>query len=115
MKKDSGVYLKHMHDACQRIENFTKGYQKEMFLQSELVQSAVTRQIEILGEAAKNISTEFRKNYPLIEWSDIAGMRDKVIHHYFGVDLNEVWNVVIKEVPRLKKEIIAILHQIEPI
>ncbi len=111
MKKDPLVFIGHVRDAIQLIEKFTEGHTKEKFLQDELVQSAVVRQIEIIGEATKNISEQFRKKYPQIPWSDIARMRDKLIHQYFGVNVNRVWEVVKGDVPKLKEKIREILQK----
>ena len=113
MNKDPLVFLKHMRDAIDLIENFTKKYTKDKFLNDKLVQSAVVRQIEIIGEATKNVSSNFRKKYQKIPWSDIAGMRDKLIHLYFGVNLDRVWEVVKEDLPKLKEEIRKILEELE--
>lgn len=113
MNKDPLVFLGHVRDAIKLIENFTDGHTKDKFFLNELVQSAVVRQIEIIGEATKNLSIRFRKKYPQVPWSDIAGMRDKLIHQYFGVNLHRVWEVVKGDLPKLKKEIQRILKEEE--
>jgi uncharacterized protein with HEPN domain len=69
------------------------------------------RQLEIIGEAVKNLSDEFRTEYTDIPWQDIAGMRDKLIHHYFGVDIEQVWHTINNELPALKSEIKLILDK----
>lgn len=111
MNKDPLIFIKHMRDAIELIETFTQNFAAKKFLQDKLVQSAVVRQIEIIGEAAKNVSEDFRNEYPKIPWSDLAGMRDKLIHGYFGIDYNRIWKVVKEDIPRLKKQIQEILKK----
>jgi uncharacterized protein with HEPN domain len=109
MKKDSLAYIKHIRDAINLVEDFIEDYTKRKFLCDELVQSAVIRQIEIIGEAVKNIPLSFRNKYSKIPWAKVARMRDKLIHQYFGVDLDKVWDVVKDDLPKLKKQIKEIL------
>ncbi|MEO0115665.1 MAG: DUF86 domain-containing protein [candidate division WOR-3 bacterium] len=102
--------MKHILTAIARIEEYTRGMRCETFMANNLVQDAVIRQIEIIGEATKQLSKTIKEKYPEIPWKDIAGMRDKLIHDYLGVDLNAVWKTVEKDIPFLKnklKEIIA--------
>ena len=84
--KDDAVFLKHIHDSINQIEEYVDGMGFEDFVTSKLVQDGVVRQLEIIGEATKHLSPELREKYPKTPWEDIAGMRDKLIHHYFGVD-----------------------------
>ena len=93
------------------LEDFTKGYTQEKFFIDKLHHSAVIRQLEIIGEATKHLASNFRKRYPKIEWKEIAGMRDVLIHAYFGVNLEKVWHAVKEEVPTLKKQILEILEK----
>lgn len=111
MKKADAVYLKHIRDAISRIEEYTKAVGYDDFVKNNLIQDGVIRQLEIIGEATKRLSNEFKNKYPHIAWKDIAGMRDKLIHDYLGVDLEAVWDTVKKDVPLLKKEVKKILGE----
>ena len=84
---------------------------KSKFLKNKLRQSAVIRQLEIIGEASKNLPANFREERREIEWTKISGTRDKIIHHYFGIDLNTVWDIVKKDLPDLKGKIKSILEE----
>lgn len=111
MKKGDAVYLKHIRDAISRIEEYTKAVGYDDFIKNNLIQDGAIRQLEIIGEATKRLSTEFKNKYPHIAWKDIAGMRDKLIHDYFGVDLDAVWDTVKKDISVLKKEVKKILSE----
>lgn len=108
MKRDETVYLRHILDAIDRIEEYTAKVNEKTFLKKYLIQDGVIRQLEIIGEVAKHLS-EIRKQYPNIPWQDIAGMRDKLIHDYFGVDIEKVWLTVQEDIPFLKTEAQKIL------
>ena len=101
MKRDK-AYLKHILDAISNIEKFIEGVNKENFLGNVEKQYAVLRGLEIIGEATKNLSEELKKKHPNIPWKEIAGMRDKLIHQYFGVNLDLVWETIKTELPELK-------------
>ena len=107
MSRDQ-VYLSHARDAIDRVLEYSSDG-KKAFLVDHKTQDAVVRNLEILGEAVKNVSAAVREANTEIPWRRIAGMRDKVIHEYFGVDLDLVWDVVERELPGLKKRLEEIL------
>lgn len=113
MNKKQGIFIEHISVAIEMIEKFTINADEKTFKADSMEQSAVIRQFEIIGEAAKNIPTKFRKLYPDVPWLDMCGMRDKLIHEYFGVDLNSVWKTVKNDLPVLKKQIEKILNDLE--
>jgi len=105
MKKDDKVYLHHILDAIKNIEDFTEGLNKEKFLKSKLIQDGVLRNLEIIGEATKQLSEEFKDSNADIEWKKIAGMRDILIHNYLGVDIEIVWGVIENRLSDLSKKV----------
>jgi len=92
-------FLKHILDEINFLLKETRGLSYEEFISNELLKRACPRSIEIIGEAAKNISTELKEKHKNIDWKDIAGMRDKIIHFYFGVNWEIIWSVVKNEIP----------------
>ena len=109
MRKDNTIYLRHIRDAIQRVERHLAGVSWTRFWQSELVQDAVVRQLEIIGEAARNLSDDFCRAHPEIPWSQIIGMRNRLIHAYFAVDLTIVWEITHIDLPLLEVQIERIL------
>lgn len=107
--KDDQVYLQHIHDAIERIRGYTTGG-RAAFLASRQVQDAVVRNLEIIGEAVKHLSTTLREQHPDIPWQRVAGMRDELIHEYFGVDSQLVWNVVEQHLPPLLNKVDHLLR-----
>ncbi len=102
--KDDRVYLLHIRDAIRGVLRYTAGG-REAFFSDEMTQDAVVRKLEVIGEATKHLSEPFRSAHPEVPWKRMAGMRDKVIHEYFGVDLQLVWDVVRTELPNLLSRI----------
>jgi uncharacterized protein with HEPN domain len=105
------VYIQDILDAITSIENFVAGLDYETFKNDDKTSSAVIRKFEIIGEAAKHIPEEIRKQYPSISWKEMAGMRDRLIHLYSGVDYQLVWGTVKKQLPEIKLEIQNILYK----
>lgn len=91
MKRDDRVYLRHILEAIERIEFYLTDIDKEAFEKGFLIQDGTIRQLEIIGEAVKNLTVDLRDDYANIPWKNMAGMRDKLIHHYFGVAIHIVW------------------------
>ena len=112
MSKDYTAYLLHILDAINIIESYIAGLTEDSFRQNRLVQDGVIRNLEIVGEATKKLPKRLRNKYPDIEWKKMAGMRDVLIHDYFGVDLEHVWGVVRNRLPDLKINIMKILDDI---
>ena len=112
MSKDPRVYLAHILECILKIERFTQ-VGRMVFLKDELVQDAVLRNFEVIGEAAKRLDDTYRADHPQIPWRAIAGLRDVLIHQYEGVNLQQVWNIVEKDLPGLKNSIKGLLPPLE--
>ena len=111
MKRDA-LYLHHILEAIQKIETYTAAG-REAFMAGSHWQDATIRQLEIIGEATKQLSRELRAQYPDVPWRRMAGLRDVLIHEYFGVDLAAVWQLTQTEIPGLRKRIEIILQAVE--
>ena len=109
--RNDKAYLRHIADAISDIKRFMKNVTKEEFLENKEKQYAVLRALEIIGEATKNVSKEITAKHPEVNWSDIAGMRDRLIHQYFGVNLDLVWATVKKNLPELEDQISEMLKK----
>ena len=112
-KRGDKEFLLDFIEAIKRIELYTKELSYQDFLQKIETQDAVVRNFEIIGEAVKNISKNLKTKYNNLQWKEIAGMRDKVIHFYFGVNWDIVWKAAKNSLPQLKEKIEGILKKIE--
>ncbi|MDH4028949.1 MAG: DUF86 domain-containing protein [Nitrospirota bacterium] len=106
--KGDPLYLRHILDALSKIEEYVSVGQ-ETFMTTSHWQDAVIRQLEIIGEATKNLTEDLRMKHPLIPWKRISGLRDILIHNYMGVDIPAVWEITQKNLPELKQQIHEIL------
>ena len=103
MIKDDNAYIEHINLCINKINMYIDGITKQEFLKNELIQDAVIRNIEIIGEATKSLSNEYKKKNDNIPWKEMAGMRDKLIHHYMGVDIEVVWETINIDLKELQK------------
>jgi uncharacterized protein with HEPN domain len=105
MLKNNYIYIEHIQNCARKILSYTKGMDEDAFLSNEIVQDAVIRNFEIIGEASKQLSEDFKKEHEQIPWKEMAGMRDILIHDYIGTDLWAVWNTVTQYIPELTEKL----------
>lgn len=109
MIKDNDVFFEHILESIAFIKEYVASVSLEEFYKNVQLQDSVIRRLEIIGEAIKQVSDAVRVSYPVVDWKGFTGMRDKLIHEYFGVDINLVWEVVQRELPILEEQIKNIL------
>ena len=111
--REARAYLRHILEECEFLMRNSSGLSFENFVNDPVLERAFVRSLEIIGEAVKKLPLYLKNQYPEIPWKKIAGMRDVLIHGYFGVDYRIVWETVQKEVPLLKVQVQKILRKIE--
>jgi len=109
--RDFTIYLKDILTAIESIEGFIAGMDLDAFESDDKTTSAVLRKLEIIGEAVKQIPDEIRQKHSHVPWKEMAGMRDKLIHFYFGVDYHLVWKAITERLPHVKQEIEKVLQE----
>ena len=113
MSKSEKEYLKHILDEINYLLESSSEISEERFMHDGTLQRAYTRSLEVIGEAAKGLSNEFRDKYHEADWRGMTGMRDRLIHHYFGVDYEIVWDVIKNEIPQLETKLQEILEKLK--
>lgn len=110
-KRRDKDFLGDINEAMNLIGLYTKELAYREFLEDRKAQDAIVRNLEVIGEASKNITAVFKAKYPDVPWRKLAGLRDKLIHFYFGIDYKIVWSIAKKELPKLRKQVKEILKQ----
>jgi len=109
--KSAKPYLEHILQECEFLLEKSNGLSFEDFIENPILMRAFVRSLEVIGEAVKNLPRSFKEKYPDIQWKEITGMRDKLIHEYFGVNYKIVWKTIQQEIPKLKEQIIEIMKK----
>ena len=110
MSRNYKILVEHILESIKQIENYTKNISEHDFLKSTQAKDSVIRRLEIIGEAIGNFPEEIKKEHPNIQWNEISGMRNFLIHEYFGVDLHLIWNTIENDIPKLKKQMKKIIE-----
>jgi len=111
MPRHTEIYLCDILEAIKKIEHYTKNLSSKKFSRNSLVIDAVVRNLEIIGEAVKKIPPDVKREHPSVEWRKFAGLRDILIHEYFGINLEIVWDICVHKLPSLKVSVQGILKE----
>lgn len=110
MIKNNFIFIEHIYEEILRIETFVQSMSSDLFYRDEKTIYAVLKSLENIGEAAKNISSEFKSKYLFVEWKTVTDTRNFIVHEYFDVDLSDIWKTIKHDLPRLKKQMEQILN-----
>lgn len=109
MSKEPLAYIQHILDECNYILSVSKDLSKDAFLEDDTLKRAISRSLEIIGEASKKIPADFKYKWNNVQWKNMAGMRDRLIHDYHGVNYSIIWDVVKNKIPELQNQIVKVL------
>ena len=112
MSRSIEVLLEDIPESIRQVEQYTRGLSEEAFSAQRMVQDAVMRRLEVIGEAVKGLPDDLRKRYPEVPWHQIVGARDVLVHEYFRVDLELTWQMVATDLPDLQANAARILHDL---
>lgn len=111
MPRDFRIYLEDILGAIGKIKRYTKGLSKQAFAADDKTLDAVTRNLEVIGEAVKQLPADLRAREPGIDWQKVAGLRDILIHQYFGIDADILWDIVLNKLPALEASVTTLLRE----
>ncbi len=111
MKKNDLIFIEHILESINKIEKYVHGLAVDEFVENDLIQDGVIRNFEIIGEATKHLSSDFREKYAEVPWKKISGMRDILIHDYLGIDIYSVWDTIEKDISELKRQLNDIIRK----
>ena len=110
-KRDYILFLEDILNSIEKLEKYTKNLDYDAFSENEMVVDAVVRNLEVMGEAVANIPPDIQTKYPEVEWKEAKGFRNILIHDYFGIDLESVWDTINNDIPLLKKHVVKVLEE----
>ena len=113
MKREFRLFIEDISESIRLIEKYIGNLSKDNLDNNQELKDSIVRRLEIIGEAVKNIPGDFKEKYPKVPWKKIAGLRDIIIHAYFNVDLDIMWNIIKKDIPDLKEKIQKIKKDLE--